>query len=227
MMLAGGCAAGESKQQATDSPPTIDRVLEATLTPVSRVDPAAMLSRGDKSGVFLRSEPAGGAREVSYRAAQADGGEWVVTLEGQSRAVYRLDDAGNLRVVREEDPRQDAAAVYSPGLIVLPGEAVSARGEASVVIESLSGHRRDGGEVTYEVEVLGRTAVAGPGGVADAVVVRMTRTMDLRLADVRVESVRAWAEGGGIVAETVDRRVRALGFLSSRVRFMLERLTAE
>ena len=83
--------------------------------------------------------------------------------------------------------------------------------------------KRDAGRITYRLRVIGRAPVVTPAGTTDSVIVRMTREMDLGLAEVKIDTVRAWAPGAGVVAEVSDRRVRALGLLSRHSRYVTER----
>ena len=115
---------------------TVEHILDAEFAPVAPMPAAALLPTRSSGGVYLRSTGKPPQRRFDYTVEWASEREWVVAIGDEARAVYQLDDAGNLRVVREEDATQNAAVLYDPGLIVLPAGLTTGvvEGESTAVV---------------------------------------------------------------------------------------------
>lgn len=224
-MFAGLTACGAAPPRVPALP--IDALAEVPLDR-SRTLVAVEVLPSAGEGTYRRTSDTGGMSEHALLVEERAGGELVVTIEGIGRAFHTVDGDGNVRTAREEDFGEGVAVVYDPAIVMLPTRLEAGRKVESLaritVLNLRDRRRRDEGSVRVAVEVLGTAPVSTPAGDRDAVLVRTTRTIDLSLADATVASLRAWAKGEGVVAETVDRRLRALGIFGRDARYRVERV---
>jgi len=207
------CAAPpkEKERPATTRPAEQVPAIEGSrLVPVEPWSTQARITEGPGKG-----------STVTQRMARA-GDHWTLTLEGRYRTHLRVDEDGALRVVREDDFRENVAVHYEPALLWMPatldGSFSSHRQEVQIKVHHLakggqSGALRDRGTGVYQI--LGVTHRGG-GGAGQSYTIEDRFELNLSLADADVIMRSTYAPGTGRVAWTVDRYTQALGLLSGR-----------
>lgn len=198
------------------------------LAPVhASIDPARLMPETSREGWVVRTSADGLKRGLPYKLRVTDEG-WTLTVKRLRRVYYRLDEEGNLVVTKKKNFIEDVVVVYHPPMVVIPARITrGARrdGQTRMVIKGLDGQTvHDAGTNEYSVKILGRARVRTPAGVFEAYVTRMTRTVEMRLADMTMQVTRAYVPGRGKVAEAATQRVTVLGLSSEKSHYRMERL---
>ncbi len=144
---------------------------------------------------------------------------WVYTYEGYQQVWILQDEAGALRIVREDDLDEDVQVTYEPAVLMLPAKLETGFSESETVtmtVRSLDGTQlRSVGTCINTVTVLGKQSVSTPAGQFEAVMVETRRQVQLPIARVEVQIISAFVPGRGQVAERVVQKVRALGLFDT------------
>ena len=152
---------------------------------------------------------------VVHQLTNTRPGRWRSKTVGRHIAHLRRDADGAVRLLGEEDLRENVVILYKPALMLMPGtltpgETFTSRAQMKVRRRD-TGKERDRGRCRVQITVLGMQSVQTGDGPIEAVVVLSNRHIDLQLADVEVTVTAAYEPGFGLVAERVEQQIRALG----------------
>lgn len=225
LALLTGCGGAQRADGIGDPAPPAPRIHELTTTGAfvwQWPAPASLMPHEARSGAVLRT--VGDRESLHHFTFTRSGDAWLLDVEGLRRTFYRLRD-GEVVVGREDDLLENARVEYEPAIVVLPRDGAETREQrVTMRVLTLDGSKqRDRGTMVYRVDVLGSITITTPAGGLTAVALRSVREIDLNLADVRVESLEAYAPGDGPVAEWSQREVRMLGLFTTRSAERLER----
>lgn len=212
MVLVSGCVRPAQTPPDWGIRPEVDQVR----TPAGqRMAWRDVYGLGDRSSWFI--DPAGDPEDaIVVRLVEAeDGQSWRALVGDRYESVFRINEEGDLVTGVEIDREENARVSYEPAIPVLPAEMVVGEvieGEVRMVIRDLRrGTVRQQGPCRYELELLGRRAVATPAGTWEAWIVRTRRTADFGVAGFVLDQHEAYVEGVGRIAGHSVRRIRVLG----------------
>jgi hypothetical protein len=204
---------------ACQSPPRPGLVPESQVVdemrPALPTDAATLMPAEPRQAVFQHIAGQAEPTTVPLTIEKTLSGTWQATFTGMSTQVFRRLDDGTIHLEQDIDNEQNARVSYDPPIVWLPGTLrpdTTHEGTTTMTVTNLAdGSHRDTGPCTYTVQLVGRQHVPTPVGWFDAVLVRMTRKIDLNLADVNVTIDIAYVPRVGMVAQTVEQKIRALG----------------
>ncbi|MCX5658704.1 MAG: hypothetical protein NTW19_03155 [Planctomycetota bacterium] len=160
------------------------------------------------------------AQIVPFRFEPGEESSWTLTLEGRSVARFTRGEDGSLLVPRESDLNERVEVTYEPGLRVLPGKwepgKPSECTSKMVIRNSKDGSLKEKGTCSIRVELVGKERVTTPAGEFDAMLVRETRQIRLRMAKADVTCETWYVPGVGEVAERSVTTTKALGLFGGK-----------
>lgn len=191
--------------------------------PIQPVDPATvvnLLPLEKREGSCVVKIGKKSSREVDYLLEPSEDNTWRSTIEGIRVVYFSKGEKGEILLPREDDLAENVQVSYHPALQILPGTWADGRaveGASDMEIKNAkSGLVREKGTCTYRVELVGRQKVDTPAGTFDAILVRETRHIRLKLAKSDVTVLNWYVPGKGEVAEHVIESTKALGFLGGK-----------
>jgi hypothetical protein len=163
---------------------------------------------------MFRVEEDGDVAELKVSKTLTSGGTIIVYVGDKYETKLRVID-GALHTLQEYDKQEQMRVEFGKPLLTLPatlkpGDTFS--DEASVrIVNTSSGKVREQGTATIEGEVVGWRTVPTAAGDIEAYVVKVTREMDLKFADVTLHFSNAYLPGKGLVAKNRQQQVKILG----------------
>jgi hypothetical protein len=212
MLIAGltGCATHR---------PTPDAAA-GDLRPAGVVAATELLPPQSREATFAWTAGPDEGRSCGYQFAPADDDRFTARLEGM-HVSHLMHTDGAWVLAGEDDLGEKVTIAYDPPLLVLPAQLTAGEpfaAECDMLVRNLaSGTPRDRGTCAVEIELLGQRTIAIAGEATNVYVVRTTRTLDLKLADVTVTITASYQPGVGLVAEDVHRHVKAMGMFENTV----------
>jgi len=188
--------------------------------PAGAVTATQLLPPQSREATFAWTDGPAQGQTCGLQFEPSDAGAFIATLEDQN--VSRLEQMGGAWLLTGEDDLDEQVTItYDPPLLVLPAEMKVGEPfatECNMTVRNLdSGAPRDRGTCAVEIELLGRRTIDVAGVAAEVFVVRSTRRLDLKLADVTVTITTSYQPQVGVVAEHVHRHVKAIGLFERTV----------
>lgn len=175
---------------------------------------ATNLYPSGKASATFRIEEDGESTELKVNKTLTNDGTIIVYVGDKYETRLKFVD-GALHTIEENDKEEQMRVEFAKPLLTLPatlkpGQTFTDETEVKIVSLS-SGKTREQGKVTVEGEVIGWRSVPTAAGEMEAYVVKVTRVMDLRFANVTLHFANAYLPGQGLVAKNRQQQVKVLG----------------
>ena len=196
-------------QMSCQAPGPID-FDKSTLSPAPPITAARLYPLARYEGQISIQSGNHPAQTHRYRLDNTAGNDkWRINLK-DTRAIYLQQTAhGAIQVTREDEHNEGVWVTYDPPMVLLPARVAMdspiEHRTRMAVHNRTNGSLRDQGWCTYQVELLGRKTANTPMGLKEVYVMRTTRQIDLKLAEVQVVSETTYLPGVGWLSERVDR----------------------